>query len=108
MRSPYRAVTLAAMLVVACTPPEPAYVEHPAEAGEAFFGPIRQLTFGGQNAEAYFAPDGGQLIFQRTTSDSTCDQQYIINTDGTGLRRVSNGLGRTSCGYFYQGAERLV
>ncbi|MEE8134649.1 MAG: hypothetical protein V3T56_06305 [Gemmatimonadales bacterium] len=108
MRSSHRAMMGGVMLVVACTPPEPAYVEHQAEAGETFFGPMRQLTFGGQNAEAYFAPDGKQLIFQRTTSDSTCDQQYIINTDGTGLRRVSNGLGRTTCGYFYQGAERIV
>jgi Tol biopolymer transport system component len=98
----------AAMLAVACTSPEPAYVEHQAQAGETFFGTVRQLTFGGQNAEAYFSPDGKQLIFQRTTSDSTCDQQYTINTDGTDLRRVSNGLGRTTCGYFYQGTERIV
>ncbi len=84
-----------------------AVVHEPAE-GEQFLRNIRQITFGGQNAEAYFSSDGRQLIFQRTESDSTCDQQYIINTDGSGLRRVSNGLGRTTCGYFYQNDRRIV
>src|SRR6185295_4422220 len=76
------------------------------DSGERFFGSLRQITFGGQNAEAYFAPDGRRLIFQRTENDSTCDQQYTINVDGSGMRRVSSGLGRTTCGYFY-GAGRI-
>jgi Tol biopolymer transport system component len=78
------------------------------EAGEAYFTNIRQLTFGGQNAEAYWSPDGTQLIFQRTAADSGCDQQYIMNADGSGMRMVSNGLGRTTCGYFYAGGSRIV
>ena len=63
------------------------------EPGEVFFSGIRQLTFGGQNAEAYFSADGSQLIFQRTGTDEACDQQYIMNIDGSGMKRVSNGLG---------------
>jgi Tol biopolymer transport system component len=75
------------------------YVE-PAP-GERHLRNIRQLTFGGNNAEAY--------IFQRQASVSTgCDQQYIMNVDGSGLRRVSNGLGRTTCGYFYDGGRRIL
>jgi Tol biopolymer transport system component len=85
-----------------------AAVVHEPEPGEAYLQNIRQLTFGGQNAEAYWSPDGTQLIFQRTTSDSTCDQQYIMNADGSDLRMVSNGLGRTTCGYFYDGGARVV
>lgn len=81
---------------------------HAPEAGEKFFSKVTQITFGGQNAEAYFSADGRQLILQRTESDSTCDQQYVINTDGSGLRRVSNGLGRTTCGYFYANDQRVV
>ncbi|MBI3982969.1 MAG: PD40 domain-containing protein, partial [Gemmatimonadetes bacterium] len=73
-----------------------------------FFGEIQQLTQGGQNAEAYFSRDGRRLIFQRQESDTTCDQQYVINTDGTGFRRVSSGLGRTTCGYFYANDERIL
>jgi len=78
------------------------------EPGEEFFSEIRQLTFGGQNAEAYFSADGSQLIFQRTGPDEACDQQYIMNVDGSDMRRVSSGLGKTTCGYFYQGDERIV
>jgi len=83
-------------------------VSRPVETGERYFETIRQLTFGGQNAEAYFSPDGTRLIFQRTESDSTCDQQYVINVDGSGLHRVSNGLGRTTCGYFYAAGSRII
>ncbi|UCG88627.1 MAG: PD40 domain-containing protein [Gemmatimonadota bacterium] len=83
-------------------------VARAVEEGERFFANLRQLTFGGQNAEAYFSPDGTRLIFQRTGTESECDQQYVIGIDGTGLRRVSNGLGRTTCGYFYEGGSRVL
>ncbi len=85
----------------------PAVVRAP-EAGETFFGALQQITFGGQNAEAYFSPDGQRLIFQYQSSDTTCDQQYVVNVDGSNLRRVSNGLGRTTCGYFYHGGSRVL
>jgi TolB protein len=62
---------------------------------------IRQLTNGGENAEAYFSPDGRQLIFQSTRDGGGCDQQYVMNVDGSGLRRLSSGAGRTTCGYFF-------
>jgi TolB protein len=84
-------------------------VVHQPEPGERHLRNIRQLTFGGNNAEAYFSRDGKQLIFQRQERvDSGCDQQYIMNVDGSGLRRVSNGLGRTTCGYFYDHDRRIL
>jgi TolB protein len=77
--------------------------------GERHLRPIRQLTIGGNNADAYFSPDGRRLIFQRQESmDRGCDQQYVMNVDGSGLQRVSNGLGRTTCGYFYDGGRRIL
>lgn len=87
--------------------PAPA-LDRPAEPGERYFANLRQLTFGGQNAEAYFSPDGRELIFQRQESDSTCDQQYVIGVDGSDMRRVSSGLGRTTCGYFSAGGDRIL
>ena len=69
---------------------------------------IRQLTHGGENAEAYFSPDGKRLIFQSTRAGASCDQIYTINIDGTGERRVSTGQGRTTCGYFYPGAQDIL
>ena len=66
---------------------------------------IRQLTHGGENAEAYFSPDGTRLIFQSTRAGYPCDQIYTMKIDGTDERRVSNGTGRTTCGYFYPGGQ---
>lgn len=84
-------------------------VFHPPEAGEAHLRNIRQLTFGGNNAESYFSRSGRQLIFQRQERvDEGCDQEYIMNIDGSGMRRISNGLGRTTCGFFYAGDQRVL
>jgi len=79
----------------------------PADSGEVHLRNIRQLTFGGQNAEAYFSHSGQQIIFQRQESDSGCDQQFVMNADGTNLHRVSSGKGRTTCGYFFDNDRRI-
>src|ERR1700704_4088181 len=62
---------------------------------------IRQLTFGGENAEAYFSSDGKKLIFQSTRDKRACDQIYTMNIDGSDVRMVSTGKGRTTCSYFF-------
>ena len=81
----------------------------PPEPGERHLRNIRQLTFGGNNAEAYFSPDGRRLIFQRQEQvDAGCDQEYTMKVDGSDLRRVSNGEGRTTCGYWYEGGRRIL
>ena len=91
------------------SPPGQSAVIVPPDSGETRLANIRQLTFGGNNAESYFSRDGRQLIFQRQErADSGCDQQYLINIDGTGMRRVSNGLGRTTCGYFFNDDQRIL
>ena len=79
----------------------------PPESGEAHLRNIRQLTFGGQNAEAYFSASGRLLIFQRTGTAEQCDQMYVMGTDGSGLRRVSDGRGRTTCGWYFDHDRRI-
>jgi TolB protein len=70
---------------------------------------LRMLTHAGQNAEAYFSTDGKQLTFQATWPGiNACDQQYIMDVAGRGTRRVSNGQGRTTCGYFLPGNKRVL
>ena len=69
---------------------------------------IKQLTHGGENAEAYFSPDGSHLIFQSSRDGYPCDQNYTIKIDGTDLRKVSTGKGRTTCGYFYPGSKQIL
>jgi Tol biopolymer transport system component len=75
---------------------------------ERHFKNIKQLTHGGENAEAYFSPDGSHLIFQSTRDGYPCDQIYTIKIDGTDLRKVSTGKGRTTCGYFYPGSKQIL
>ena len=76
--------------------------------GERHFRNIKQLTFGGENAEAYFSSDGKQLIFQSKRDGRSCDQIYTMNVDGSKVRMVSNGDGRTTCSYFLKGNKRIL
>ena len=69
---------------------------------------IKQLTFGGQNAEAYWAPDGKRLIFQSTRDKLQCDQIFVMNADGSDQHMVSTGKGRTTCGYFLADNKHIL
>jgi Tol biopolymer transport system component len=84
---------------------------------------IRQLTFGRQNAEAYFSFDGTQLIFQSTNKWTTdthtdaltsaetplgCYQMYVMDLESGKIRMVSTGVGVTTCGYFFPGNRRVL
>ncbi|BAH37212.1 hypothetical protein GAU_0170 [Gemmatimonas aurantiaca T-27] len=77
-----------------------------ADSGEAHLTNIRQITNGGENAEAYFSQDGQWLTFQSTRDGRACDQQYVMRVDGTGLTKVSVG-GKTTCGWFLPGGNKL-
>lgn len=78
---------------------------------------IKQLTFGGNNAEAYWSFDSKKLIFQsdwEKINSQGCDQIFIMNADGTPLTNglmynlVSTGKGRTTCSYFLNGDEKII
>ena len=61
---------------------------------------LKQLTFSGENAEAYFSKDEKYLIFQSHDCDSLCDQIYIMNIETGAVEMVSTGEGVTTCSYF--------
>lgn len=69
---------------------------------------IRQLTFEGENAEAYWSNDGTKLVFQRKSGGMTADQIYVLDLSTGKTELVSSGKGRTTCAYYTQGDERIV
>lgn len=68
--------------------------------GEKHFKNIRQLTFSGENAEAYFSSDGKKLIFQGHDGENLCDQIYILDLVNGHVQLISTGDGVTTCSFF--------
>jgi len=69
---------------------------------------VKQLTYGGQNAEAYFSYDGKRLTFQTTRPPYSCDQIFLMNADGSDQHVVSTGRGKTTCSYFYPDGKHIL
>ena len=89
--------------------PEDAPFSGLRDSREAHFKNVRQLTFGGDNAEAYWSFDGKKLIYQHSGSEGVkADQMFTINADGTGRKMVSNGTGRCTCGYFLKNNREII
>ena len=82
---------------------------------EKHFNNVRQLSFGGDNAEAYFSFDGRWLIFQKTNPAEgiQCDQIYIGKIPTREEEKfipklVSTGKGRTTCGAFTRDGKHVI
>ena len=75
---------------------------------------VRQLTWGGNNAEAYWSFDGRMLVFQSDFNDwgVECDQIFTMNVNeakrGRTPQMVSTGMGRTTCAYFMPGDSTVI
>jgi len=77
------------------------------EQGEVHFANLRQLTSGGENAEAYWSKDGQWITFQSTRNGRTCDEQFVMKADGSQMHRISDGRGKTTCGWFFPDGKKL-
>lgn len=113
--------TILSILLIAFSCSSPSQTEQVEETndslryeGEVHLKNIRQLTWGGNNAEAYWSFDGKSLVFQ---SDFTewgvqCDQIFTLDIEnviqGERPSMVSTGLGRTTCAYFLPGDSLIV
>jgi TolB protein len=105
------AVALAAAACAGSRAPPPTPAADAADLalpGERHLRNVRQLTFGGENAEAYFSFDGRRLVLQSTRDGAGCDRLYVMGSDGSDVRQVSPGEGRVTCGYFLPGDERIL
>ena len=69
---------------------------------------IRQLTHGGENAEAYLSFSGTQLVFQSSRDSFQCDQIFTMDIDGGNVALKSTGIGRTTCAYFLPGDTTIL
>ncbi|HET6145561.1 MAG TPA: hypothetical protein VFE02_18810 [Candidatus Acidoferrales bacterium] len=111
------------LLLFAATASLATYSQEPSSAektnesltvpGEKHLGNVRQLTFGGTNAEAYFSADDKSLIFMHSGAGVPCDQMYTMPIDTPEGRPavptlVSTGKGRTTCGYFFPKGDRIL
>ncbi len=95
-------------LVGAPESPAGAVQSPPPVLSEPHLRNIRQLTFGGENAEAYWSFDGKQLCLQSTRGDLKADQIFVMDADGMNTRMVSSGKGRTTCAYFFKDGKRML
>ena len=117
--------TLCCLLLVglwACQPPAEQQTDASGtEANDSIRYPqethlrnVRQFTFGGNNAEAYFSYDDQAMVFQKEFASEgiPCDQIYWGEIPQPGEpfepQRVSNGQGRTTCAYFYPGGDTII
>ena len=81
---------------------------------EVHFKSMRQVTFGGDNAEAYWSFDDKQIIFQSNYSkwNVGCDQMFLMNAeqsfDSIAPPMISTGKGRTTCAYFLPDNKHFV
>lgn len=79
-----------------------------ADPREVRLANLRQLTDGGENAEAYFSFDSGRLVFQSTRPPFGCDQIFTMNLSGGEVRLLSTGIGRTTCAFFLPDDRRFL
>ena len=108
-------ILISSLLLTACAPAEEEVDTYDAAAdvlrfeGETHLRNIKQLTFGGNNAEAYWSFDDSKLIFQsdwNAINDQGCDQIFVMDVQQAGsgavedYTEVSTGEGRTTCSYF--------
>lgn len=83
-------------------------------ADEKHLKNLKQLTFGGDNAEAYWSFDGKKVSFQSNNPawDLKCDQIFFTAIDGdlksNKPQMISTGKGRTTCAYFMPGDKTIL
>jgi len=106
-------IVLFVALSAAAQPPASSPQQTPANdvelPAERHLRNVRQLTFGGENAEAYFSGNGRKLIFQSKSGGFGCDQIFTMNAaDGSARRLVSTGDGATTCSYIFPSGKRVL
>jgi TolB protein len=96
------------VLIAGCPARKPGTVLTGENSREHHLKNITQLTFDGDNGEAYFSWDGKKLIWQSSRGGYACDKIWTMNIDGSDKRMVSPGHGAHTCSFFFPGTERII
>ena len=92
-----------------CPIPGATPADHLILPGETHFAHLWQVTFGGENAEAYWSFDGTRLCMQVRNEESGWDCDRICVTEGDGsVDQLSNGRGVTTCSYFMPDGQSVI
>ncbi|ODC01120.1 hypothetical protein A3197_01140 [Candidatus Thiodiazotropha endoloripes] len=89
----------------------PAYAEQTPvlkKSDDRHMSNLTQLTFKGDNGEAYFSFDGQQLIYQSNREGFECDKIWTMNIDGSNKTMVSPNHGAHTCAFFQPGEQQIV
>ena len=93
------------------TPATPKQVEtmvEPQTVTDKYMSNVTKLTNEGDNGEAYFSPDGQQLIYQSSAGGYDCDKIWTMNIDGSGKTMVSPDHGAHTCSFFFSGGDKIL
>lgn len=77
---------------------------------EVHLSNVKQLTFGGENAEAYWSFNNRMLTYQYTNKKAgvMCDQILMMSLADSSKHRISSKTGRTTCSYFLPGDSLIL
>lgn len=99
---------LAALALAGCCCPDPQPALKADSPSEPRLANLRQITFGGENAEAYFSADDRTVILQSTHGDMKADQIFLMPASGGDMRLVSTGKGKTTCAWIFPDGTRIL
>jgi Tol biopolymer transport system component len=76
---------------------------------QIFLTNIKQITIDGEkNGEAYFSPDGREIIFQGIRKGDKFYQIYKMDNKGNNIKLISTGKGKTTCSYFSPNGKKII
>lgn len=96
------------IMLTGCSQVKPAVKTGEAEFTDRHMKNIAQLTFEGDNGEAYFSWDSRKLIYQSNREGYNCDKIWTMNIDGTDKKMVSPDHGAHTCSFFFPDNKRIV
>ena len=91
-----------------CRAGKPEAVSAAEARAERHLKNVTQLTFDGDNGEAYFSWDGKKLIWQSSRRGYACDKIWIMNIDGSDKHMVSPDHGANTCSFFFPGDQTII